>query len=56
MAGNESDILAVNGTFYAAFAAGDYATMERLWAQTLPVCCVHPGWPPVHGREKIMAT
>lgn len=52
---DEGDVLAANGAFYAAFAAGDYAAMNALWARQAPVACVHPGWPPVHGREKVMS-
>ena len=37
MAADERDILAANGKFYAAFAAGDYAAMDRLWADKLAV-------------------
>lgn len=53
---DEAEILAANEAFYAAFATGDYLAMEGLWAEDLPVSCIHPGWPPVRGREKVMQT
>lgn len=53
---DEADLIAANSGFYAAFAAGDYAVMERLWASEVAVSCVHPGWPPVDGREKVLST
>jgi ketosteroid isomerase-like protein len=53
---DEGSLLAANGAFYAAFAAGDAEAMNALWAQEAPVACIHPGWPPVHGREKVMST
>jgi hypothetical protein len=30
--------------------------MHALWARRTPVSCIHPGWPPVHGRDKVMST
>ncbi len=51
-----SDVLAANEAFYAAFATGDYMAMEGLWAEAVAVSCVHPGWPPVRGRAKVMQT
>jgi ketosteroid isomerase-like protein len=49
-------VRAANRSFYGAFARGDYAAMEAIWATTVPVFCIHPGWPPVHGRDKVMQT
>jgi ketosteroid isomerase-like protein len=51
---DEAGVLAANGAFYAAFAAGDFAAMDGLWARQAPVACVHPGWPPMQGREKVI--
>lgn len=48
------EALAANAAFYRAFASGDYTAMDALWATTVPVFCIHPGWPPVHGRDKVM--
>ncbi|MGA7808029.1 nuclear transport factor 2 family protein [Bradyrhizobium sp.] len=51
---DESDIIAANTTFYAAFAAGDFAAMTRLWADDDRMSCIHPGWPPLIGRTAVM--
>lgn len=48
--------LAANERFYEAFAAGDYEGMDALWATTVPVLCVHPGSPAIHGRDPVMAS
>lgn len=47
-------VLKANEGFYAAFARGDFTAMEAIWAQDAPVACVHPGWPPLQDRVKIM--
>lgn len=47
-------VLDANEAFYRAFAEGDFATMEALWATDVPVVCLHPGWPPLADRAKIM--
>ena len=41
-------ILFANEAFYHAFADGDSAAMEALWASQTPVCCIHPGWGAIH--------
>jgi len=46
--------LQANDAFYRAFAAGDYSAMESLWARAEAVLCVHPGGPPLHGRDLVM--
>jgi ketosteroid isomerase-like protein len=53
---DETDLIAVNAAFYEAFAAGDYPAMEKVWATDAPVSCVHPGWPPVDGWDKVLTT
>lgn len=49
-------ILAANDAFYRAFANRDYPAMAALWAQRAPVSCVHPGWPPLMGRDAVLAS
>ena len=49
-------VLEANEAFYLAFSTGDYTAMEGLWAESVPASCVHPGWPPVRGRDKVMQT
>ena len=51
-----AEVLAANDAFYAAFAAGDLAGMDRVWAVDNPVSCLHPGWPVVLGRQRVMAS
>ena len=47
----------LNGELYAAIEAGDLDRMGRVWLdhphQQDPVC-VHPGWPPIQGRDQIL--
>lgn len=47
-------VLEANAAFYDAFARGDFPAMQSLWAQDAPIACVHPGWPPLQDRIKIM--
>lgn len=49
-------VTAANGEFYRAFGAGDIKAMDALWADRGEVSCIHPGWPPVRGREDVMAS
>jgi ketosteroid isomerase-like protein len=52
----EDDVLAANAAFYAAFASRDLDAMERVWAETAPVACIHPGWHALDGRAAVMAS
>lgn len=54
MTKDEEDVLAANEAFYAAFAAGDAAAMDALWASEAQVACLHPGWEPLLGRQAVM--
>jgi len=47
-------VLAANLEFYRAFTTRDAGAMEALWARTLPVACVHPGWPALVDRDEIV--
>lgn len=51
---DEDAVLALNQAFYRAFASLDYAAMDALWARSLPVACLHPGWTLLLGREPVM--
>lgn len=53
---DEAKVLFANEAFYLAFSAGDESAMDALWARTAPVCCVHPGWRPLSGRDEVMAS
>ena len=48
------EALFANDTFYLAFAEKDVEAMSRLWAKRHPTICIHPGWPAIHSREKIV--
>jgi ketosteroid isomerase-like protein len=47
-------VLFANEAFYLAFRACDFAAMTDLWASRAPVSCIHPGWPPLHGRDDVL--
>ena len=49
-------LLEANQTFYAAFSSGDIEGMDALWANQAEVSCVHPGWPPLFGRDDVMSS
>ena len=34
-------VAAANGAFYRAFAEGDFASMDALWAEREEVVCIH---------------
>ena len=45
---------AANVAFYAAFERLDYEAMAALWARSVQVSCVHPGWDLVLGYDAVM--
>lgn len=47
-------VLFANEAFYRAFADRDYPAMEALWAETAACVCIHPGWPALTGRARIL--
>jgi hypothetical protein len=47
-------VLFANDAFYVCFAGNDYEGLERLWARTAPVTCIHPGWEALYGRGPVM--
>jgi len=54
MAKDDQKVLKVNEAFYSALINGDYQAMESLWSHASEVAVIHPGWPPLHGREAVM--
>ena len=56
MPSDEALVLAANQSFYDAFARGDFAAIEALWALRAPVACIHPGWDALHGRDEVIAS
>lgn len=51
---SEKDVLAANDAFYRAFNAKDMDAMDAVWARSVEVGCVHPGWNLLRGREAVM--
>jgi hypothetical protein len=47
-------VLFANDAFYLTFQNGDIATMESLWSERDGISCIHPGWPPLIGRETVL--
>ena len=47
-------VLAANDAFYKAMREGDYAAMDRLWAERRTVTCTHPDWHMLVGRDAVM--
>lgn len=47
-------ILFANDAFYAAFSARDMDQMAQVWAEGDGIACLHPGWPPLIGRDQVM--
>jgi ketosteroid isomerase-like protein len=56
MPNDEALVLAANQAFYDAFARGDLAAIEAIWAERAPVACIHPGWDALHGRDEVIAS
>lgn len=52
----EQAVLDVNRAYYQAFLARDVAMMDRLWARSAPVACMHPGLAPIVGRDHVMSS
>jgi ketosteroid isomerase-like protein len=52
----DAEVLAANQAFYEAFARGDFAAVDALWARRAPVACIHPGWGALKGRPEVMAS
>jgi hypothetical protein len=51
---NKSALLFANEAFYLAFQTHDMRAMDALWSSSQPVQCIHPGWPPLFGRDTVM--
>jgi ketosteroid isomerase-like protein len=48
------DVTAVNADYYAAIESGDVARIGAFWDDADDVACVHPGWPAVLGRSRVL--
>ena len=47
-------VVAANAELYAAFEEGDVERMEAVWDDGDDVVCVHPGWPMLRGRARVL--
>jgi len=47
-------VLSANLEFYRAFTLRDVGAMDQIWARTLPVACIHPGWMALRDRDAVM--
>lgn len=45
---------ACNAELYAAVEAGDLDRLHAVWDDADDVVCVHPGWPMLRGRGRVM--
>lgn len=52
----EQALLFANEMFYRAFADRDMTVMEAIWADDVPISCLHPGWGPLEGRDDVMTS
>ena len=47
-------VLFANEAFYRAFADRDAGAMAEVWADDLPLSCIHPGWGLLEGRDEVL--
>jgi ketosteroid isomerase-like protein len=52
----EAAVLEANEQFYRAFSLGDFPAMSELWAQAVPVACLHPGAKLLSGRHAVLSS
>ena len=45
---------AANEALYRAFETGDLDLMSAVWDRGDEVVCVHPGWPMLRGRDRVL--
>lgn len=53
-AADTAAVLFANDAFYLTFQTSDYDAMEKVWSARDGVSCIHPGWPPLLGREPVL--
>jgi hypothetical protein len=52
----QQSVLKTNEAFYTAFSNNDIISMEKLWSAQHDIAIIHPGWPPLLGRESVMSS
>jgi ketosteroid isomerase-like protein len=50
---HNAEVLKVNSNFYKAFEERDLQGLSDTWAHVQEVWCTHPGWPALHGWERV---
>jgi len=53
---DQAAVLFANEAFYAAFSGRDMEAMKGVWAEGEQITCIHPGWPPLAGRDEVMGS
>ncbi len=56
MTTEERAVLKVNDAFYRAFSKNDMDSMEQLWSKQHDIAVIHPGWPPLLGRQCVISS
>jgi len=56
MGTEQQAVLKSNEAFYRAFSNNDIVSMEELWSTQFDIAVIHPGWPPLQGRESVMSS
>lgn len=51
---DQDAVLQANRAFYDAIESLDNEQMESVWDPDPSVTCVHPGWPIMSGRDKVL--
>ena len=52
----DASVLFANEAFYLALAGGDLTAMRDVWADSGPVCCIHPGWEALTDWEDVFGS
>jgi ketosteroid isomerase-like protein len=47
-------VVAANAELYAAIEAGDVDRIAAMWDAADDIVCVHPGWPAIVGRSRVL--
>ena len=50
----ETAVLFANEAFYLTFTNHDAVAMDAIWSKREMVTCIHPGWPPLRGRNPVV--
>jgi len=52
----DAAVLFANDAFYVALSGGDLQAMRDVWADSGPVCCIHPGWEALATHEDVFGS